>query len=115
MTNHVVHIATANSHYRRPARLAFQGCKAKCFLNTGMNEEIGRTIKRGELARIGAVANPRNVLSSQLQFPELRPVRPIANDEQMKFVRLASLQSLESAKQRRCVLLFRQPAYVKEQ
>src|SRR4029077_6473384 len=62
-----------------------------------------------------AVANPRNVLSSQLQFPELRPVRPIANDEQMKFVRLASLQSLESAKQRRCVLLFRQPAYVKEQ
>ena len=58
MTNHVVHVAAANSHYRRPARLAFQGCKAKRFLNTGMNEKIGRTIKPGELARIGAIANP---------------------------------------------------------
>ena len=58
MTNHVVHVATANSHYRRPARLAFQGCKAKCFLNTGMNEKVGRTIKAGQFARIGAVSNP---------------------------------------------------------
>ena len=58
MTNHVIHIATANADYRRPARLAFQGCKAKCFLNTGMNEKIGGTIKAGELARIGAVPNP---------------------------------------------------------
>src|SRR5205814_1338149 len=115
MTNHVIHVATANSHYRRAARLAFQGCEAKCFLNTGMNEKIGRTIKPGELAGIGAVANPRNVVSSQLQFTNLRSVGPVADHEQMKFTRPASLQILESAKQSRCVLLFRQPAYVKKQ
>src|SRR5207237_9878470 len=33
----------------------------------------------------------------------------------MKFIRPATLQTLESAKQSRCVLLFRQPAYVKEE
>ena len=58
MTNHVVHVAAANSHDRRAARLTFQRGKAKCFLNTGMNEKIGRTIKAGEFARIGAVSNP---------------------------------------------------------
>src|SRR5213080_163095 len=99
MTNHVVHAATANSHYRRPARLAFQGCKAKCCLNTGMNEKIGRTIKTGELGRIGAVTNPCKVVSSNLHFPELRPFRPIADHAQVKFIRPASLQTPEGAKQ----------------
>src|SRR6188472_1139778 len=114
MANHVVHVATANSHYRRPARLAFQGCKPKRFLNTGMNKKIGRTIKPGELARLGAIANPGNILSSQLQFPELRSVGPVADHKQMKFIRTASLQSLESTKQSHRVFLFRQPAYVKK-
>src|SRR5438045_7053101 len=115
MTNHVIHVATANSHYRRAARLAFQCCKAKRFLNTGMNEKIGRTIKASEFAWIGAVANPREIASSQLQFSKLCPVGSIPDHEQMKFVRSASLQSLESAKQSRCVLIFRQPTYVKKE
>ena len=58
MTNHIIHVAAANAHDRRPARLAFQRCKAKRLLNTGMHEKIGCTIKAGEFARIGAVANP---------------------------------------------------------
>src|SRR6185436_2103509 len=107
MTNHVVHVATANSHYRRPARLAFQGCKAKCFLDPGMNEKIGRSIKASEFARIGAVADPRKVFTSQLQFPKLRSVGAIADHEQMKFIGPAPLQSLERAKQSGGVLFLR--------
>jgi hypothetical protein len=79
-----------------------------------MDEKIGRTIKASKLARIGAVANPRKIVSSQLQFPELRSVGPIADREQMKFIRTASLQNLESAKQSRCVLFLRQTTYIKK-
>ena len=115
MTNNVVHIAAANSYYGRAAGLAFQRCKAKCFLNTGMNEEIGGAIKAGEFARIGTIANPRKIVGSHLQFPKVNSIGPIADHEQMKFIRPASLQTSERAKQGRCVLLSRQPPNVKKQ
>src|SRR5215471_21428032 len=54
------------------------------------------------------------MVSSQLQFPELCPIGPIADHEQMKFIRPSSLQTPERAKQSRCVLVFRQPPNVKE-
>src|SRR5262245_30890414 len=104
MADHVIHAATANSHYGRATCLALQGRKAKGFLNTGMNEKIGCTIKTSQLASVRAVANPRNIVRSQLQFPELRSVGAIADHEQMKFVGASSLQSLERAKQSCCVL-----------
>src|SRR5215469_4020019 len=114
MANHVIHVATANSHYRRATCLALQGCKAKGFLNTGMNKKISCTIKASQLARVGAVANPRKILSSQLQLADLRSVGSIANNKQMKFIRPASLQGFERAKQSRCVFLFREPAHIKQ-
>src|SRR5262249_30709483 len=107
--------APANSHHRRPARLRFQSCKAKGFLNTGMNKKISCTIKASQLARVGAVANPRKILSSQLQLAELRSVGSIANNKQMKFIRPASLQGFERAKQSCCVFLFREPAHIKQE
>src|SRR5438552_13363139 len=115
MTNDFVHAAASDSHNRRPARLTLQRRQSKCFLNTGMNEEIGGAIKAGEFARIGTIANPRKIVGSHLQFPKVNSIGPIADHEQMKFIRPASLQTSERAKQGRCVLLSRQPPNVKKQ
>src|SRR5437773_10378614 len=100
MTNNIVHAAATNSHHGRPARLTLQRRSAKSFLNTGMNEEIGGAVVAGEVARITAITNPRNVFGSRLEFPKLSSLGTIANDEQMKLIRTALLQNFECRKQK---------------
>src|SRR5438093_7574452 len=80
-----------------------------------MNEEIGGAVVAGEVARITAITNPRNVFGSRLEFPKLSSLGTIANDEQMKLIRTALLQNFECRKQSCRVLLFRQTADVKKE
>ena len=80
-----------------------------------MNEEIGGAVVAGEVARITAITNPRNVFGSRLEFPKLSSLGTIANDEQMKLIRTAMLQNFECRKQSCRVLLFRQTADVKKE
>src|SRR5439155_26288702 len=80
-----------------------------------MNEEIGGAVVAGEVARITAITNPRNVFGSRLEFPKLSSLGTIANDEQMKLIRTALLQNFECRRQSCRVLLFRQTADVKKE
>src|SRR5476651_297096 len=47
--NNAVHVTAPNSDDRRTTDLTFQRDEAKSFLNSWMNEKIGRAIKAGEV------------------------------------------------------------------
>src|SRR6476660_8129703 len=113
--NDFVHAAASDSHYRRPARLTLQCRQSKCFLDTGMDEEIGGAVVAGQLAQIGTITNPRNVFSSRLEFPELSSFGSIANDEQLELIRTALLQKCERRKQSCHVLFFGKTADIKKE
>ena len=87
MANNLVHVAAANSYYRRAARLTFQRHKPKRFLDAGVDEEIGRSIITREISGVGAILNPGDVFpaAAGLQLSKFLTLRPIADDQQMKF------------------------------
>src|SRR4029077_9975001 len=55
VTNNLIHVTPANSHYGCAACLTFQRHKSKCFLNAWMNEKIGSAIVTGEINGVCAV------------------------------------------------------------
>src|SRR4029450_9067553 len=58
MADNPIHVASADSHYRRATRLTFQRDKPKRFLHARVNEEIGCPIITREIGRVGAILNP---------------------------------------------------------
>ena len=117
MKNNPVHITAADSHHRRAAGLTFQRDQPKSFLDARVDEEIGRAIITREISGVGAILNPGNVFpaTAGLQLSKFLPLRPIADDQQMKFVWAAPLQNLEGPKQCLSVLFTCQTAYVEKQ
>src|SRR5229473_907769 len=99
MKNNPVHVTAADSHHRRAAGLTFQRDQPKCLLNPRVNEEIGRAIITREISGLGAILNPGDVSGAPLQPSKFLPLRPIADDQQMKFVWASPVQNLEGPKQ----------------
>ena len=87
MANNLVHVAAANSYYRRAARLTFQRHKPKRFLNTRVDEEIGRSIITREISGIGAILNPGEIFPviAGVKLSKFLALRPVADDQQVKF------------------------------
>ena len=87
MANNLIHVAAANTYYRCAARLTFQRNKPKRFLNTRVDEEIGRSIITHEISGVGAILNPGDVFPAKagLQLSKFLALGPIADDQQMKF------------------------------
>src|SRR5207247_3087312 len=101
MKNIPVHVTAADSHHRRAAGLTFQRDQPKSFLDARVDEEIGRAIITREINGVGAILNPGNVFpaTAGLQLSKFLTLRPIADDQHMKFVWAAPLQNLEGPKQ----------------
>src|SRR6266480_2223686 len=115
MTNNPVHVTATDSHHRGATGLTFQRDKPKCFLNARVNEEIGRAIITREISGPGAMLNPGYVGGAPLQLPKFLALRPVADDQQMKFVRVSPVQKLEGPKQCSRVLFPGQATNVEKQ
>src|SRR5262249_17588094 len=98
MTNNPIHVTPPNSHDRCAARLTFQRHKSKRFLNAWMNKEVGGSIVTGEINRVCAVRDPRDISDAALQLLHLVPLRSVANNQQMKFIVTPLTQKLEGPK-----------------
>src|SRR5436190_20390712 len=115
MQNDSVESRPANAHDRCAARLTFQRHEAERLLRSRMNEQIGGTIITGELRGIRAVLNPAHAFGFGLELLELLPLRPVANNEKVKFARMP-LRENSKRVEKRCRIFFRrQPANVKKE
>jgi hypothetical protein len=94
--------------------LTFQRHKPKRFLNTRVDEEIGRLIITREISGVRTILNPGDVFpaAAGLQLSKFLPLRPIADDQQIKFTGTPPLQEFESSKKCLSVLFSGQTAHV---
>src|SRR5215208_1749776 len=115
MADYIVHVTPADAEHRSPAGLTLERYKSERFFQARMHEEVSRTVILCQLAGIGAVWQPGDLIYRQRKIPKQVPLLTISYDEQVE-VRTALLgKQRERFEQGMRILLRGQPAHVEEQ